>query len=99
LKTLESVNQQAESDKAELKALLSNSQQAFSKAQTEIHEAAEKAKNSETQISALKNEKYELSAQLIEANKEIEQHNATIHKQEARRAIACRATEITTIPW
>ena len=82
LKTLESVNQQAESDKAELEALLSNSQQAFSKAQTEIHEAAEKAQNSETQISALKNEKYELSAQLIEANKEIEQHNATIYKQE-----------------
>ena len=82
LKTLESVNQQAESDKAELETLLSNSQEAFSKAQTEIHEAAEKAQNSETQISALKNEKYELSAQLIEANKEIEQHNATIHKQE-----------------
>ena len=82
LKTLESVNQQAESDKAELEALLSDSQQAFSKAQTEIHEAAEKAQNSETQISALKNEKYELSAQLIEANKEIEQHNATIYKQE-----------------
>ena len=82
LKTLESVNQQAESDKAELETLLSNSQEAFSKAQTEIHEAAEKAQNSETQISALKNEKYELSAQLIEANKEIEQHNATIYKQE-----------------
>ena len=82
LKTVESANQQAESDKAELEALLSNSQQAFSKAQTEIHEAAEKAQNSETQISALKNEKYELSAQLIAANKEIEQHNAIINQQE-----------------
>jgi len=82
LKTVESVNQQADSDKAELKALLSNSQQAFSEVQAEMHAVAEKAQNSETQISALKNEKDKLNAQLIEANKKIEQYNATIHQRE-----------------
>ncbi|WP_420934016.1 hypothetical protein ACOJR9_16640 [Alteromonas sp. A081] len=84
LKLVAEANQKSESDKDELKLLLSNSQIAFREVQDELQTVEEKANSYDAQINVLANEKDSLELQLSESNKKAKGYKAQLDLQETQ---------------